>query len=46
MGSLIEERIRLTVDALETPRRAKALFVIEGDEEINALQVRRWTSSS
>ncbi len=40
MGSLIEERIRLTVDALETHDDAKALFVIEGDEEINALQVK------
>ncbi|HSW42010.1 MAG TPA: PhoU domain-containing protein, partial [Patescibacteria group bacterium] len=40
MGSLIEERIRLTVEALETHDEAKALFVIEADEEINALQVR------
>ena len=40
MGSLIEERIRLTVEALETHDDAKALFVIEGDEEINALQVQ------
>ncbi len=39
MGSLIEERIRLTVEAIETHDDAKALFVIEGDEEINALQV-------
>jgi phosphate transport system protein len=40
MSSLIEERIRLTVEALETHDAAKALFVIEGDEEINALQVQ------
>jgi len=40
MGSLIEERIRLTVEALETHDDAKALAVIEGDEEINALQVQ------
>ncbi len=39
MGSIIEERIRLTVDALETHDDAKALAVIEGDEEINALQL-------
>jgi phosphate transport system protein len=39
MGSIIEERIRLTVEALETHDSEKALFVIEGDEEINALQV-------
>ena len=39
MGSIIEERIRLTVEALETHDAAKALFVIRGDEEINALQV-------
>jgi phosphate transport system protein len=39
MGSLIEERIRLTIEALETHDDAKALAVIEGDEEINALQV-------
>jgi len=39
MGSLIEERIRLTVEALETHDDAKALFVIEADEQINALQV-------
>jgi len=40
MGSLIEERIRITVEALETHDDAKALFVIEGDAEINALQIR------
>ena len=40
MGSLIEERIRLTVEALETHDDAKALFVIEADETINALHVR------
>ncbi len=40
MGSIIEERIRLTVEALETHDAAKALLVIEGDKEINALQVR------
>ena len=40
MGSLIEERIRLTVEALQTHDDAKALAVIEGDEEINALQVQ------
>jgi phosphate transport system protein len=40
MGSVIEERIRLTVDALETHDDAKALAVIEGDEEVNALQVQ------
>jgi phosphate transport system protein len=39
MGSLIEERIRFTVEALETHDDAKALFVIESDREINALQV-------
>jgi phosphate transport system protein len=39
MGSLIEERIRLTVEALETHDAAKALFVIEGDVELNALQI-------
>ena len=39
MGSLIEERIRLTVEALETHDAEKALFVIRGDEEINALHV-------
>jgi phosphate transport system protein len=39
MGSIIEERIRLTVEALETHDAEKALFVIRGDEEINALQV-------
>ena len=40
MGSIIEERIRLTVESLETHDAEKALFVIEGDREINALQVR------
>jgi phosphate transport system protein len=40
MGSIIEERIRLTVESLETHDAEKALFVIRGDEEINALQVR------
>ena len=40
MGSLIEERIRLTVEALETHDSEKALFVIEGDREINELQVQ------
>lgn len=40
MGSIIEERIRLTVEALETHDAAKALFVIEGDEEVNALQLQ------
>jgi phosphate transport system protein len=40
MGSLIEERIRLTVEALETHDAEKALFVIRGDEEINELQVQ------
>ncbi len=39
MGSLIEERIHLVVDALETHDDVKAVAVIEGDEEINALQV-------
>ncbi|MFH1474330.1 MAG: phosphate signaling complex protein PhoU [Chloroflexota bacterium] len=39
MGSIIEERIRLTVEALETHDAGKALFVIRGDEEINVLQV-------
>ncbi len=39
MGSIIEERIRLTVEALETHDAEKALFVIRGDEEINALQI-------
>ncbi len=39
MGSLIEERIRLTVEALETHDAAKALVVIEGDVELNALQI-------
>src|ERR1700690_2178695 len=38
MASLIEERIRLTVDALETHDAALALSVIEGDVEINAMQ--------
>ena len=38
MGSLIEERIRQTVEALQTHDDAKALAVIEGDAEINALQ--------
>jgi phosphate transport system protein len=40
MGSIIEERIRLTIEALETHDAEKALFVIRGDEEINALQVQ------
>jgi phosphate transport system protein len=40
MGSIIEERIRLTVEALETHDAPKALFVIEGDEEVNALQLQ------
>jgi phosphate transport system protein len=40
MGSIIEERIRLTVEALETHDAAEALFVIEGDEEVNALQLQ------
>jgi phosphate transport system protein len=39
MGSIIEERIRLTVEALETHDAEKALFVIRGDEELNALQI-------
>ena len=39
MGSLIEERIRLTVEALESHDADKALFVIEHDLEINELQV-------
>jgi phosphate transport system protein len=39
MGSIIEERIRLTVEALETHDVEKSLFVIRGDEEINALQI-------
>ncbi len=39
MGSIIEERIRLTVEALETHDAEKALFVIRGDVELNALQV-------
>ena len=38
MASLIEERIRLTVEALETHDAALALTVIEGDVEINAMQ--------
>ena len=38
MASLIEERIRLTIDALETHDAALALTVIEGDVEINAMQ--------
>jgi len=38
MVSLIEERIRLTVEALETHDAALALTVIEGDAEINAMQ--------
>lgn len=38
MASLIEERIRLTIEALETHDAALALTVIEGDAEINALQ--------
>lgn len=38
MASLIEERIRLTVEALETHDAALALTVIEGDTEINGLQ--------
>jgi phosphate transport system protein len=39
MGSLIEERIALTVEALQTHDADKALFVIRGDAELNALQV-------
>ncbi len=39
MGSIIEERIRLTVEALETHDAEKALVVIRGDEEVNALQI-------
>ncbi len=39
MGSLIEERIRMTIEALEGHDADKALAVIEGDLEINALQV-------
>jgi phosphate transport system protein len=39
MGSVIEERIRLTVEALESHDAEKALFVIEHDVEINALQI-------
>jgi phosphate transport system protein len=38
MGSLIEERIRETATALEAHDAAAALTVIEGDEQINALQ--------
>lgn len=38
MASLIEERIRLTIRALETHDAALALTVIEGDAEINAMQ--------
>lgn len=38
MASLIEERIRLTIEALETHDAALALTVIEGDAEINAMQ--------
>jgi phosphate transport system protein len=38
MASLIEERIRLTVEALETHDAALALTVIEGDTEINGMQ--------
>jgi phosphate transport system protein len=38
MGSLIEERIRTTVAALEGHDAAAALGVIEGDAEINDLQ--------
>jgi phosphate transport system protein len=38
MGSLIGERIGLTVEALETHDAAKALMVIQGDEAINAMQ--------
>jgi phosphate transport system protein len=40
MGSIIEERIRLTIESLETHDAEKALLVILGDEEINALQVQ------
>jgi phosphate transport system protein len=39
MGSIIEERIRLTVEALEKHDAEEALFVIEGDAEVNALQI-------
>ena len=38
MASLIEERIRVTVEALESHDAALALTVIEGDAEINAMQ--------
>jgi phosphate transport system protein len=38
MASLIEERIRHTIHALETHDAALALTVIEGDAEINAMQ--------
>jgi phosphate transport system protein len=38
MGSLIEERIRDTVTALEGHDAAAALTVIEGDAQINALE--------
>ena len=38
MASLIEERIRMTIEALETHDAALALTVIEGDAEINAMQ--------
>jgi hypothetical protein len=38
MASLIEERIRVTVEALETHDAALALSVIERDVEINAMQ--------
>ena len=38
MGSLIEERIRETVAALESHDSAAALRVIEGDEQINGYQ--------
>jgi phosphate transport system protein len=38
MASLIEERIRLTVEALETHDAALALTVIEGDAEVNEMQ--------
>jgi phosphate transport system protein len=38
MASLIEERIQLTIEALETHDAALALTVIEGDVEINTMQ--------
>ena len=38
MASLIEERIQLTIEALETHDAALALTVIEGDVEINEMQ--------